>query len=628
MGRRIFMRIGTLTKFTRRKNLWISQKHPLYLEDIRFKTLYAASLLMHARLNNGTNPLSNFELERLITKGLNLTSKETISILNLSKEVETLIDEVIDILNTKKKKLLFLFDLYNVSMSQYHISESEQKSIDLFADLLDINKQDKNLILQFISSSYCEEYENCLTLYKQMENYTWNISMSEISYFMLNYRYTAEISKKDILPHNKHHFHGNCIFYGSIEIQKDTTVHIANAIVKIDSNLIVNGGTLIIENSCITFSSTVDSSYFSHFFIQAEKDSTIQLKNTTFECCNNGGLLLFTNSNCTLSCCTIQDTSFVSSILCNGNSCTIQNTTFKNCSSLQSGGAILVQKGSMQIQDCQFYDCNSHNGGAIFANASSIVNNCYFENCCATEFGSAIYYNGEIRSNVKKCDYNNCYPKESIILQYIGGRRDFTISKETTIRYSTIFDCPVEIKEFGILEAEQATLYLHHTLVCHGILNLKNVNVYPYELVGRDLFTILSPKSCHFINCNFDGMEQYGIFRATRARLHINGCIFRNTANGRAIYNAFLPIIDNCVFSYCQEGAVYCNSGEITNSKFVNCRAKSGAGIIMYGSKGQIEHCDFQRCISDYSGGAIDISGSYHIVDCHYKECKPNNVSS
>lgn len=621
------MRIGTLTKFTRRKNLWISQKHPLYLEDIRFKTLYAAAILMHARLNNSTNPLSNFELERLITKGLNLTSKETVSIMNLSKEVETLIDETIDVLNTKKKKMFFLFDLYNVSMSQYNISDSEQKSIDLFADLLDINKEDKNLILQFISSSYCEEYQNCLTLYKQMDASKWNISMSELSYYMLNYTYITEVSASEVLPHNEYHFHGNCTFHGTIQIPKDTTVHIANAIVKIDSNLIVTGGTLIIENSCITFSGTIDSSSFSHFFIQAENHGTVDLKNTTFECRNNGGLLLSTNSNCTISYCKIHDTSFVSSIICNGNGFTIKNTTFKNCSSLQSGGAVLVQKGSMQIQDCQFYNCTSYNGGAIFANASSIINNCYFENCCAIEYGGAIYYNGEIRSNVKKCDYSNCYPKETVILQYIGGRRDFTISKETTIQYSTIFDCPVEIKEFGILEVEQATLYLRHTIICHGILNLKNVHVYPYGLVGRDLFSIESPKNCHFINCSFDGMEKYGVFRATRARLHISGCIFRNTANGRAIYNAFLPIIDNCIFSYCQEGAVYCNSGKVTNSKFINCRARSGAGIIMYGSKGQIEHCDFQRCVSDYSGGAIDISGSYHIVDCHYKECKPNNVS-
>ena len=78
------MRVGTLTKFNRKKNLWISRKHPLYMENLGFKTLYSAAILMHTRLNNTANPFSNFELERMVTKGLNLTSKETISMMNLA----------------------------------------------------------------------------------------------------------------------------------------------------------------------------------------------------------------------------------------------------------------------------------------------------------------------------------------------------------------------------------------------------------------------------------------------------------------------------------------------------------------------------------------------------------------
>lgn len=622
------MRVGTLTKFNRKKNLWISRKHPLYLEPIGFKTLYAAAVLMHTRLNNSANPLSNFELERLITKGLNLTSKDTITMMHLSKEVELLVDEVILALDTTEKKLFFLFDLYNVSMSQYHISESEQKSIDLFADLLEIDNGTKNLILQFISSSYCEEYAGCLTLFEQMQKQGWPLSMTDLSYYMLNYYYMAEISPKNILPYKENHFHGNCTFFGTIVIPKNTTLHIANAIVKVEGNFLVKGGSLLIENSWVEFSKQTDRSHSSHFFIQSEENGTIQCKNTTFECAHSGGLILALNSNVSVSYCTILNTSFSSSIVCNGDSLVVKNSTFGNCFSSQNGGAIFIQRGSAQIQHSQFYNCSSHNGGAIFANATSVIDNCYFEHCYAVEFGSAIYYNGEIRSNVEKCDYSNCHPKETAILQYIGGRQEFIVSDETTIRYSTIFDCPVSIKEFGILQVEHATLYLHYTLICHGILHMKNVRVQPFEpLEGRDLIAIESPKNCHFTNCDFNGMEQYGIFRATRARLHISGCIFRNTANGRAIYNAFQPMIDGCVFSYCEEGAVYCNSGKITNSQFINCRAKSGAGIIMYGNRGQIEHCDFHRCVSDYSGGAIDISGSYHIVDCHYKECKPNNVS-
>lgn len=626
--RRFFMRVGTLTKFNRKKNLWISRKHPLYMENISFKTLYAAAVLMHTRLNETCNPLNNFEFERLITKGLNLTSKETILMMNLTKDVQMLVDELVMSLDTRSKKLLFLFDLYNVSMTEYNITLNEQKSIDLFADLLEVQLDERNLILQFISSAYCQEYEKCLRTVDDMKNRNWPITMTDLSYYMLNYPYTNEIYPDQIRENSTYHFRGNCTFYGTINIPSTTTVHIANAIVKVDRNFQVNGGTLIIENSWVDFSELVNSSEFDHVFIASHRHSIVKFINSNFQCCHNGGLLFSSHSTTHIEHCSIQDTSFTSSILANGEHLHIQNCNFKNCFSKQNGGAIFIQKGASQIQNCNFINCNSHNGGAIFAGKQTVISNCYFENCCAVEYGSAIYYNGEIRSNIEKCDYCNCYPKEDVIIQYISSKKDYVVTKEHAIRYSTIFDCPVIIKEFGILQIQDSTIYLRHTLLCQGILTMKKSKLIGLDkFKGRDLVAFETPKQCHFVDCEFDGTEHTGIFRAVRARLHISGCIFRNTANGRAIYNAFLPIIDSCVFSYCQEGAVYCHAGTITNSKFINCHARSGGGIIMYGANGKIEHCSFKRCTSNYSGGAIDTSGSYHIVNCHYEECRPDNVS-
>ena len=621
------MRIGTLTKFNRKKNLWISRKHPLYMENIGFKTLYAASILMHARLNHSVNPFSNFEFERLITKGLNLTSKETISMMNLAKDVQFLIDEIVLALDTPEKKLYFLFDLYNVSMNEYHISDSEQKSLDLFADLLEITTEEKNFILQFISSAYCEEYDNCLSLFKQMNLRNWPVTMADLSYYMLNYSYTQEIYPEQIKNNSTYHFRGTCIFHGTIEIPNNCVVHIANAVVKVERNFQVRGGTLIIENSWIDFSKDVKSEEFDHVFISSHRYSDIQFKNSTFQCCHNGGLLFASHTNAKIEHCTIRDTSFVSAVSSNGEALHINHCTLKNCFSKQNGGAVFIQKGACRILNCNFTNCNSHNGGAIFANKHTMISNCYFDNCCAVEYGSAIYYNGEIRSNIEKCDYSNCYPKDDVIVQLITSKHDYTIAKDMTIRYSTIFACPVRIREYGILQIENSTLYLRYPILCQGILNMKNSKAVGINFEGRDLFSFETPKSCHFSGCEFDGSEEHGIFRAVRARLHIHGCIFRNTAHGRAIYNAFLPVIDGCVFSYCQEGALYCHAGKITNSQFITCKARSGAGLIMYGARGQVEHCHFQHCISSYSGGAIDMSGSYHIVGCTYEDCHPNNVS-
>lgn len=621
------MRVGTLSKFNKKKNLWISRKHPLHLETTEFKTLYAAAIFMHARLNTQNNTLNNFEIERLITKGLELTSKETIQIMNLAKDVEQLVDRIVLELDTYEKKLLFLFDLYNVSVSGYNLSANQQKSVDLFANLLEISEEENHLIFNFISSAHCNEYDNCMDLYYNMKEENCSLTLSQLSYYMLNYPYTDHIYDNQLQANETYYFHGNCEFHDTIYIPEHTTLHISNAVVKIHRNFVLSGGTLIIENSWVDFPRKINSSSFEHAFISANHHSVIKLHNTNFQCYHNGGLLHSVDGTVSVEHCTIKDTSFISAIVSNDHNIYIAHCNFKNCFSRQNGGAISIHNGACQIHHCSFVNCNSHIGGGIYAGERTVITNCYFDNCCAVTYGSAIYYNGEIRSNVDKCEHINCYPKDEVIIQYIGGIKEYVISKETFLRCSTIFDCPVVIKELGILQIENASIYLKYTLLCKGILNMKKSKAKGYDLEGRDLINFETPKNCHFLNCEFDGMERHGIFRAVRARLHIKECIFRNSANGRAIYNAFLPKIDDCIFSYCQGGAVYCNSGEITNSKFINCRAKSGGGIIMYGSRGKVEHCDFHRCTSNYSGGAIDVSGSYHIVDCFYKDCKPNNVS-
>ena len=67
-----------LTKFNRKKKAWLSPKHPLFLLDTDQKIIYCAGIFSQAVLNKSASTLGNFELERLMVKGLGLTSKENI----------------------------------------------------------------------------------------------------------------------------------------------------------------------------------------------------------------------------------------------------------------------------------------------------------------------------------------------------------------------------------------------------------------------------------------------------------------------------------------------------------------------------------------------------------------------
>ena len=187
--------------------------------------------------------------------------------------------------------------------------------------------------------------------------------------------------------------------------------------------------------------------------------------------------------------------------------------------------------------------------------------------------------------------------------------------------------CGCKILAEGNLIVEDANLYLNCPIHCRGSLQMKNVRLISNHMQDTDMIILEHTRNCRIHHCEFNGMGKTGGLSASGSRITVTKSIFRNINGGRAIYNAYSPEIRECVFNFCQEGAVYAQNGNIKRCVFVNCRGKSGAGVLMYGNKGAIEQCNFRRCISDYSGGAIDRSLGQQVVKCVFEECKPDNIS-
>ncbi len=134
-------------------------------------------------------------------------------------------------------------------------------------------------------------------------------------------------------------------------------------------------------------------------------------------------------------------------------------------------------------------------------------------------------------------------------------------------------------------------------------------------------------KECIIYHCEIDGMLKTGGINILRTRINVTKSLFRNMSGGRAIYNAYQPEISDCIFNFCQKGAIYSQGGNIDRCVFINCRAKSGAGVQIYGKKGFINNCVFRRCVSEYSGGAVDKAMGIKIAKCVFENCKPDSIS-
>lgn len=618
------LRQGTLSKFNHKKNMWISPRHPLYQKGTEFKIYYCAAVLLHTRLNTGANSFNNLQFERLMKSGFHLDSKETIKVMQLSQQVKSTVDYLLELLESPLEQYIFIMDLANVSINEMSITIEEQKSIDLFAKLMEIDSKTKNLLIQFVTSAFYESYYDCKQLYEEMKRMHLGLKMGQLQYFVPNYEYIEVIEERKIQS-GETIWQGNCRLDHSITIPYGAELHLCDGTLYFNGQIDLKGGKLKIENSKIICQNTQIAK--NDFFIKAGQNSAITIEDTIIDVKDAGGFLKGDNSTLTIKKSRISSTKRKSAIELTDVAFNIEETDFYECISNENGGAVYIENGTGQLKDCCFKKCEAQNGGAIYSSNTVFISNCEFEQCYAQLHGGGIYTIGEIRSNIERCHFQNCLPKHENILQHLIGTEPIIVKKEHKIKYSTILECSLVVEEFGVLEIVNSLIYVGAGIQCSGILNMKNVKMYEHDLKERDLISFHTTKTCHIVNCEFDGHLKCGIFRAAGARLEISHTIFRNTSNGRAIYDAFMPVVKECVFTMCQDGALYCNSGKVSNTHFVNCCARSGAGILMYGNRGEVENSTFVRCISDYSGGGIDMSGSYHVVNCHYEECRPNNIS-
>lgn len=616
------MKLDVLTKLNNKKKMWITPKHLFYFESTQDKIIYSAGIFVHAQLNKTINTLNNFELQRLLTKGIGLENKEIARVIGLAKNGNRIIDDVLEVLNTPRKKYMFILDLACVSMRSTNLSEEELQSISIFSELLKISVIEKDLLYNFVKCSYSFDSNQCIKIFEQMNKLGMKITMSELKYYIPEIAYITKINS-DVLKNGSNlQLIDNCEIRESIVVPIGTTLTIANAVIGMYGTIIVDGGTLIIRDSKIENKMDNNES-----LINVKNFSNIEIYNSYIDCRNMGNAINQGNGNLTIKNSKIYNTTKHSAVRFWGKQIIVEETKFSSCFSLFNGGGILIEEGVGYIKDCSFNDCEAKNGGAICTTDQIMVIRCRFKYCKVIEYGSAIFYNGQAKSNIMDCDYLDCYPEKEEVIQYISGHDELVISDEFNIRISTILEKRVTVTEFGILSIGNVTVYIKHTLNCRGMLKIKNATVIALEFMERDLFNLTRSRGVSVENSVFDGRLKTGIFNSTGTKLLIQNSKFSNTLGGRAIYDTFEPKVINCIFSNCQSGAIYACSGNISKSTFINCREKSGAGISLYGTRGEIADCLFIRCISEYSGGAIDIAAGNNIINCTYEDCRPNNVS-
>lgn len=617
------MIIDNLTKFNRRKKIWMTPKHPLYMKSKEYRIIYGAAVFMQVELDAQSNPLNNFELQRLLSAGFRLDSDEISKVLRYSKEKEQVVDYLLENFTTYREKYLLLLDMYNVSLKNDEIGEEAEEAIQLFGKLFGVSVNTRTMLLEFARAAAKEDVSKSRELLHRMHVQNMELSPVDMKYYIMRLWDTIECTQMMLNVERNVRIVERCIIKEDLVLSKGMQLTFDHAEVRILGNILLEGGSLRIEDSKIIRKGN------SHRACINMKDvhSRIDVIGSEVDCRNLGMMIRAEAGSLFMKGSMVYRTTRGAAIRFWGNEIEVVDSTFSECYSHEDGGAMMLRTPNAVITNCQFRNCEARRGGAIFAIEGDQITNCTFRECCVAEFGAAIFYHGLVRANVHHLKYVDCYPGGVEIVQYLSKLSTFQITGEYKIVSSTIIDCPLTVEETGSLSIEDANIYLNFPIRVRGDLQMKNVKLMSQHLETRDMLILERSKNCKIHHCEFNGMGKSGGIYAAGCRLSVSNSLFRNMNGGRAIYDAVSPEIRECIFNFCQNGAIYTQNGEVKKCVFVNCRAQSGAGVFMYGNRGVIERCNFRRCISDFSGGAIDRALGNKINKCTYEACKPDNFS-
>lgn len=617
------MIVDNLTKFNQKKKLWMTPKHPMYIRSVDFKILYGAAILIQAEIDSFSNPLNNFELERLLVSGLHLEREQMAKVLSVAKEEEKVYAALQKQLISEREKYLLLLDMINVSLSKEKLPVKEKEHIEQVRNQLKVNGKCMTLIYEFSIAANREDVTRCREILHRMHLQDMELTPLDMKYYIMRLWGTMDCTQQMLVEAKEVRIAERCQILEDLVLTKGMRLIFDHCEVRIHGNILLNGGELIIEDSKVIRKGDSHRACFNMKSVY----SRILIDRSEMDCRNLGMLVRAEAGNLLIRDSLIYQTTRGAAIRFWGNAVKIVNTTFYNCYSPEDGGAIMIRTPEGEVTKCRFRNCEARRGGAVFGVEGNKITHCVFEECCVAEYGAAIFYHGFVRANMHHLRYKNCCPEGAETVQYLAPMATFHITGEYHITVSTIIDCPVIVETEGNLVIENANIYLNYSICCRGGLQMKNVHMISTHLKDTDMIILEHSRNCRIHHCEFNGMCKTGGISASGSRIMISNSLFRNMSGGRAIYDAFSPDIRETIFNYCEKGAVFCQNGEIKRCVFVNCRAKNGAGVSMYGTRGVIEQCNFRRCIADHTGGAVDRMLGQRVIKCTCEDCKPNDIS-
>lgn len=397
----------------------IDTLHPYANADNNFKYLYCFGLAVLAYGHIDTiNELEKVFNELLESINLSTSSKNKL-ITDINENFDYKMNEVIKAFDTKDKQYLFIEDLYKLNMKTLISQKYSENVIDAFISLFKLTLDEVIFLKDFIRFAKNSDLAKAKNLYYDFLKKGYTVSYSLIKYVYPSFSIQEHYEKIELINGESIILDSNIIINGDINITNGSSLFIKGAELVVYGSIFIDNAKICIENSKI-------------FVQDCSKEILIDIGSSAFVTINN------TRINCNYKCGAISqkkgclfinNTKFINNkferaINFFGNTINIENSQFINCI---NGGIGIFKEANLKVNDCIFENCNSEHGGAIYSNTlyNCDISNSIFRNCMAKFLGAAVYFEyKKYGQNLIKCKFENCRPIESKIFNFYKNRNE------------------------------------------------------------------------------------------------------------------------------------------------------------------------------------------------------------
>lgn len=610
---------STLMRLREKTKTLLAPRHEFCHESLSFRRQYAAAILLQTQLSDEISPMDNFELLRLFTTALNLKKEDVKLVIRLASEKEAVLEHILVILDERKKHTIFLMDLCTMSFTGKGYGEKEEEAIDIYGDLFHFPKVELRLLKELMQAALTNNPQECMKLYANAMQVRMAFTLENLRYYIPELSYTTVLDVNAFSSGKTTIINGQAEVREPLVLPRDCTLIVQNAKLSFSAPIVMDGGRLQLIDSELCYL----KGDYGHF-INIKHEGDVTVKRCQFYGHNYSGALRQEGGSLTVCDSSFYESNKKSAIVFLGREFRITHSLFQNCFTGEQGAAVFASAERGEISDCSFHRCFAQTGGALHLTAPIEVNNCSFSGCHAKGFANSIYYIGVGQGRLHNLVFEHSEDERKEVIQEL--REEHIEALDYKIELSAYFVTPCCFGRVKPLCVHNAMLFLSGVMRLEGGGYFDHAIVKPYHFAGKDMINISNGSGFEAVDTEFDGGEEFGIFYATGTKVVLSGCMFKNTANGRAIYNSVDLLCEDTVFSNCSDGAIYGSRAVIKNSTFVNCRSDTGAGVYLVGNKGYIKNCVFDRCIAVKNGGGISYFGNYQIQQCQFSECKPDEI--